>query len=1031
ECDTGLPYNVTLAELFINGESQGTEAPVGNVATFGTVVPLELSPGDVLTATQTGNGVESPLSVPVVVYAEGTALADNFDGYLNQGELETIWGQTDPAAGELFSPRLATGSASSCENMVINDYPYNIAGSRLYYSIGEVNGSDLEPLWVTFRFKHDYNSTSARARFELTPTTDPAVRAHGAIGFAFTNGVGGLWGEQYTSMTNSPEPILTGYVSDYFYYDYALTGIERQPGVWHKMQMRIDSDYVNFYIDNNLANPVDENGDPIATNGTPLYPNGVNRVNNDPFRYVVLSIGYWGGGPIEMYDDISVTIGDPPADPFGDPNPVDAPTVVGPVFPADTLVDLADIDTNASQVAVYANGVRPAIGTAGGPFPDNTATVSVSPRVNGDVITATQTFGGTESCFSWPEVVGVPAVTLQSALVPGQQTAEVSDLEEGLADAVTVYRMVDGEPADVLGSVIDPATDPVTVDVTPLVDGQEVAATQTIGGVEGPPSASVVVDLPAPRLAEPIIPLVSRVTVYDVLAVPGATASIVSVYVNDVWRADAPGGSTTVFVDTGTLYVDDVITATQTVNGMESPASAPVTVEFSEPPVTTNWIQASTLPRGLTDHQALYMNGYVYAVGGRSNESTQTTYATDTVYFAAVNSNGSISAWQETTTLPQPVAAHGAAAINGRVYVWGGWTTWYPTVNTCYYADQNPTDGTLGPWTTSGVTIPDEDGEIAMDAFGRGMLDYNDTLYIINGERNNGTNSYNCYYSRLTGGGDYGTWTLTSATENASWFHGVAIIEGTSQAYLYRVAGNYRATTEQGMYVTTINASDGSLGAWVRDPADTPSARYEHACTVVNNEYIFMVGGLYGASPTNTVFYTTVDPSSGAVSGWRTGDPYPETVARLAAISYKAAGRDYLLVVSGGPYDRTGIRNPNCWYTEVAVDTDGDGVPDYRDNCPLLANPVQADTDDDGVGDACDVCPDNLPGDLVDPDGCHRADWDEDSDVDMDDFRWMQICFDPGQTATQECDECFDLNDDDYVDVDDYPGFVNSFTGPR
>ncbi|UCG16800.1 MAG: hypothetical protein JSV19_01950 [Phycisphaerales bacterium] len=489
ECDVGLPYNVTLAELFIGDQSQGTEAPVSGVATFSG---LSLGVGNVLTATQTGNGVESPPSVPVVVYGEGTVLADDFEGYTDQADMETIWGQTDPAAGELFRPRLITGSASSCENMVINDYPYNVAGSRLYRSIGEVNGNDLEPLWVTFRFKHDYNSTSARTRFELTPATDPAVRTYGAIGFAFTNGVGDEWGEQYTSMTNSPDPVLTGYVSDYFNYDYALTGIEREPGVWHKMQMKIDSNYVNFYIDDQLANPVGTNGLPLSTNGIPVYPNGVTRVNNDPFRYVVLSIGYWSGGPIEMYDDISVTIADTPV-PFGDPNPVEAPTVFGPVLPTGTLVDLVDIDSNATQVAVFANGVRPAVGTATGPFLDNTATVSVSPRVNGDVITATQTVGGTESCFSWPEVVGVPAVTVQDFLVVGQTAVDVSDLAEGLADAVTVYRMVDGEPVAILGTVTDPATDPVTVDVTPLVEGHEIAATQTVAGVEGPPSASVTV----------------------------------------------------------------------------------------------------------------------------------------------------------------------------------------------------------------------------------------------------------------------------------------------------------------------------------------------------------------------------------------------------------------------------------------------------------------------------------------------------------------------------------------------------------
>ena len=39
------------------------------------------------------------------------------------------------------------------------------------------------------------------------------------------------------------------------------------------------------------------------------------------------------------------------------------------------------------------------------------------------------------------------------------------------------------------------------------------------------------------------------------------------------------------------------------------------------------------------------------------------------------------------------------------------------------------------------------------------------------------------------------------------------------------------------------------------------------------------------------------------------------------------------------------------------VDTDGDGIPDSKDNCPKVANPDQKDSDGDGVGDACDNCP--------------------------------------------------------------------------
>jgi len=244
------------------------------------------------------------------------------------------------------------------------------------------------------------------------------------------------------------------------------------------------------------------------------------------------------------------------------------PVVGKPIVGNAPAVEVSNIDPTATQVTLLVNG-NVAGSVAGG-----SETVSIVPGVAlqlGDSVSARYTTSASEtSDMAYPVVVSVPAKpTVQGPLVQGMTSVEVTGILNSANAMATLVTLYEGD--NVIGTKDPQGADSVVFDnLSPaLMFGQEIRATQTVNSATSPKSDPVTVAVPAPVLPGPVSVGDTSVKVDAVHPL----ATLVTAYVNGTPHSAAAGGVTTVMVPVPLLTVGDTIHATQTISGVEGPAS--------------------------------------------------------------------------------------------------------------------------------------------------------------------------------------------------------------------------------------------------------------------------------------------------------------------------------------------------------------------------------------------------------------------------------------------------------------------------
>ncbi|MBC8485614.1 MAG: right-handed parallel beta-helix repeat-containing protein [Bacteroidetes bacterium] len=309
-----------------------------------------------------------------------------------------------------------------------------------------------------------------------------------------------------------------------------------------------------------------------------------------------------------------------------------------------------------------------------------------------------------------------------------------------------------------------------------------------------------------------------------------------------------------------------------------------------------SWLTTSILPDILEGHQMVtWKNTYVFLTGGYNGSAYSSS-----VYKASI-SGGGIGGWTSLNALPVPLRDHAVVVGINTIYVLGGRTNGAPS-DAIYYASIN-SDGTIGSWQTSGITLP-------QPLWGHTAQYVNGYIYVVGGTNvaSETTALDKSWYANIGPYDDLSTFSATAILPDSVNRHTMVSFDSK----LFVLGGIDEFGNKKNTVFSAETNTNGALSAWQTETA-LPVSITDHSSTCFNG-MVTVMGGDHGGLISNDVYYA--DISAGTLS-WALS-PYSIIDRTKEGQAFAANGQ----IIYAGGENLSGTPIHNVRYAPVTLSSD-------------------------------------------------------------------------------------------------------------